>query len=328
MIRSTSDGKIEDTGPLNKKRMETVDEEVLAGALDFIDRSHAAGKPFFLWFNSTRMHIWTHLKPESQGVTGQGIYADGMTEHDGHVGQLLDKLDALGIADNTIVFYSTDNGAELMSWPDGGMLPFRSEKNSTWEGGFRVPAMVRWPGRIPAAVISNGILSHQDWLPTLLAAAGEPNIKEKLLAGHRAGGKTFKVHIDGYNQLDMFLGNGPSARAEMFYFTDDGGLSGLRHNAWKALFTVQEAHGFDVWVEPFTALRVPKLFNLRMDPFERADEESINYDRWLIDHMFVLVPAQQIVANFLSTFKDYPPRQKPSSFTIDQVVEELSPATQ
>ena len=324
VIKSTSDGKIEDTGPLTRKRMETVDEEILAGALDFVQRSHDAEKPFFLWFNTTRMHIWTHLKPESDGVTGQGVYADGLVEHDRHVGQVLDKLDELGIADNTIVFYSTDNGAEVMSWPDGGMIPFRAEKNTTWEGGFRVPGMVRWPGKIPAGVVSNGIISHQDWLPTLLAAAGEPNIKEKLLKGHRADGKTFKVHLDGYNQLDMLLGNGPSARKEMFYFTDDGGLSAMRYNDWKVLFTIQEGHGFEVWMKPFTTLRLPKLFNLRQDPFERADEEAMGYDRWMLDRVFVFVPAQAIVAKFLSTFKDYPPRQKPSSFTIDQVVEQLA----
>ncbi|MEM7137544.1 MAG: arylsulfatase [Myxococcota bacterium] len=324
VIRSSSDGKIEDTGPLTKKRMETVDEEILTGALDFIDRSVASEKPFFLWFNTTRMHIWTRLKPESQGVTGQGVYADGLVEHDGHVGQLLDKLDELGIADNTIVFYSTDNGAEVMSWPDGGMIPFRAEKNTTWEGGFRVPAMVRWPGKVPAGVISNGILSHQDWLPTLLAAAGEPDIKQKLLKGHRADGKTFKVHLDGYNQLDMLLGNGPSARKEMFYFTDDGALSAMRYNDWKVLFSIQEGHGFEVWMRPFTNLRLPKLFNVRQDPFERADEEAMGYDRWLLDRAFVFVPAQAIVAGFLSTFKDFPPRQKPSSFTIDQVVDQLA----
>ena len=328
VIRSTADGKIEDTGPLTRKRMETIDEEILSGALDFIDRSHASGKPWFLWFNTTRMHIWTHLKAESQGVTGQGVYADGLVEHDGHVGQLLDKLDELGVTDNTIVFYSTDNGAEVMSWPDGGMIPFRSEKNTTWEGGFRVPAMVRWPGKIPAGVISNGILSHQDWVPTLLAAAGEPDIKEKLLKGHRANGKNFKVHLDGYNQLDMLLGNGPSARIEMFYFTDDGGLSALRYRDWKALFTIQEAHGFGVWRMPFTTLRMPLLFNLRMDPFEKAEEEAMDYDHWVLNHAFVFVPAQQIVARFLASFQQFPPRQTPSSFTIDQVVEQLNPPTQ
>ena len=323
VIRSTADGKIEDTGPLTKKRMETVDEEILTGALDFIDRAHGDDKPFFLWFNTTRMHIWTRLKEESQGVTGQGVYADGLVEHDGHVGQLLQKLDDLGITEDTIVFYSTDNGAEVMSWPDGGMIPFRSEKNTTWEGGFRVPAMVRWPGKIPAGVVSNGILSHQDWVPTLLAAAGEPDIKEKLLQGHRAAGKSFKVHLDGYNQLDMLLGNGPSARKEMFYFTDDGSLSALRYNDWKVLFSIQKAHGFDVWVMPFTSLRLPKLFNVRQDPFERADEEAMGYNEWMLDRAFVFVPAQAIVAKFLSTFRDYPPRQKPSSFTIDQVVDKL-----
>ncbi len=328
VIRSSADGKIEDTGPLTKKRMETVDEEFLAGALDFIDRAHRDEKPFFLWFNSTRMHIWTRLKEESRGATGQGVYADGMVEHDGHVGQLLQKLDELGITENTIVFYSTDNGAEVMSWPDGGMIPFRSEKNATWEGGFRVPAMVRWPGKIPAGVISNGIFSHQDWLPTVLAAAGEPDIKEKLLRGHRAAGKSFLVHLDGYNQLDMLLGNGPSARKEMFYFTDDGSLSALRYNDWKVLFSIQEAHGFEVWVRPFTTLRLPKLFNLRRDPFERADEEAFGYDKWMIDRLFVFVPAQAIVGRFLSTFRDFPPRQKPSSFTIDQVLDKLQePAT-
>jgi arylsulfatase len=328
VIRSTADGKPEDTGALTKKRMETVDEEFLAGALDFIDRSHEAEKPFFLWFNSTRMHVWTHLKPESEGVTGQGIYADGLVEHDGHVGQLLDKLDELGITDNTIVFYSTDNGAEVMTWPDGGMVPFRSEKNSTWEGGFRVPAMVRWPGKIPGGVISNGVISHQDWIPTLLAAAGEPDIKEKLLKGHQADGKRFKVMLDGYNQLDMLLGNGPSAGKEMFYFTDDGSLSALRYNDWKVMFSVQEAHGYEVWLSQFDPLRMPKLFNLRMDPFERAPEEAIGYPRWFFNRMFVFVPAQQVVAGFLSTFKDFPPRQKAASFTIDQVVEKLNPATQ
>ncbi len=328
VIRSSADGTIEDTGPLTKKRMETVDEEFLAGALDFIDRAHRDEKPFFLWFNSTRMHIWTRLKEESRGATGQGVYADGMVEHDGHVGQLLQKLDELGITENTIVFYSTDNGAEVMSWPDGGMIPFRSEKNATWEGGFRVPAMVRWPGKIPAGVISNGIFSHQDWLPTVLAAAGEPDIKEKLLRGHRAAGKSFLVHLDGYNQLDMLLGNGPSARKEMFYFTDDGSLSALRYNDWKVLFSIQEAHGFEVWVRPFTTLRLPKLFNLRRDPFERADEEAFGYDKWMIDRLFVFVPAQAIVGRFLSTFRDFPPRQKPSSFTIDQVLDKLQePAT-
>ena len=326
VIHSYADGRIEDTGPLTKKRMETVDGEFLTAALDFMDRTHQQNKPFFLWFNSTRMHIWTHLKAASEGVTGQGIYADGMVEHDGHVGQLLDKLDELGITDDTIVMYATDNGAELMSWPDGGMIPFRGEKNTTWEGGFRVPMMVRWPGKIKAGSISNEIIAMMDWMPTLVAAAGDPDIKEKLLKGHTAGGKTFKVHLDGYNFLPYMTGQASKGpRDEFFYFTDDGSLSALRYRDWKALFSIQEAHGFEVWVRPFTVLRVPRLFNLRRDPFERADHDSDFYTKFFIDHMFVMVPAQALVAEFLQTFQEFPPRQKPASFTIDQVIEKMAP---
>ncbi len=326
VIHSYADGRIEDTGPLTKKRMETVDGEFLTAALDFMDRTHQQDKPFFLWFNSTRMHIWTHLKAASVGVTGQGIYADGMVEHDGHVGQLLDKLDELGITDDTIVMYATDNGAELMSWPDGGMIPFRGEKNTTWEGGFRVPMMVRWPGKIKAGSISNEIIAMMDWMPTLVAAAGDPDIKEKLLKGHTAGGKTFKVHLDGYNFLPYMTGQASKGpREEFFYFTDDGSLSALRYRDWKAMFSIQEAHGFEVWVRPFTVLRVPRLFNLRRDPFERADHDSDFYTKFFIDHMFVMVPAQAIVAEFLQTFQEFPPRQKPASFTIDQVIEKMAP---
>ena len=326
VIHSYADGRIEDTGPLTKKRMETVDEEFLTAAVDFMDRTHQQDKPFFLWFNSTRMHIWTHLKAASEGVTGQGIYADGMVEHDGHVGQLLDKLDELGITDDTIVMYATDNGAELMSWPDGGMVPFRGEKNTTWEGGFRVPMMVRWPGKIKAGSISNEIIAMMDWMPTLVAAAGDPDIKEKLLTGHTAGGKSFKVHLDGYNFLPYMTGQASKGpRDEFFYFTDDGSLSALRYRDWKTMFSIQEAHGFEVWVRPFTVLRVPRLFNLRRDPFERADHDSDFYTQFFIDHMFVMVPAQAIVAEFLQTFQEFPPRQKPASFTIDQVIEKLAP---
>jgi len=326
VIHSYADGRIEDTGPLTKKRMETVDGEFLTAALDFMDRTHQQNEPFFLWFNSTRMHIWTHLKAASEGVTGQGIYADGMVEHDGHVGQLLDKLDELGITDDTIVMYATDNGAELMSWPDGGMIPFRGEKNTTWEGGFRVPMMVRWPGKIKAGSISNEIIAMMDWMPTLVAAAGDPDIKEKLLKGHTAGGKTFKVHLDGYNFLPYMTGQASKGpREEFFYFTDDGSLSALRYRDWKALFSIQEAHGFEVWVRPFTVLRVPRLFNLRRDPFERADRDSDFYTKFFIDHMFVMVPAQALVAEFLQTFQEFPPRQKPASFTIDQVIEKMAP---
>ncbi len=324
VIHSYSDGRIEDTGPLTKKRMETVDMEALALSLDFMDRAHAAEKPFFLWFNSTRMHIWTHLKESSKGVTGQGIFADGMVEHDGHVGQLLDKLDALGITENTIVMYSTDNGAELMTWPDGGMLPFRGEKNTTWEGGFRVPMMVSWKGKIKPNQVSNEIISMEDWLPTLMAVAGDTDIKQKLLDGHRASGTKYNVHLDGYNLLPYLTGEtaeGP--RKEMFYFTDDGSLSALRYGDWKLMFTEQRSHGFEVWQEPLVTLRLPKLFNLRRDPFERAEHESLGYDRWRIDRIYMLVPAQAYVGDFIGTFRKYPPRQKPGSFNLDAVLESL-----
>jgi len=255
--------RIENTGALTMKRMETVDEEFLAGALDFIDRQHKAGKPFFTWFNSTRMHIWTRLKPESRNKTGIGVYADGMVEHDGHVGQQLAKLDELGITRETIVIYTTDNGAEVMSWPDGGCTPFRGEKATTWEGGFRAPCCSRWPGRIQGGQVINDIVSLQDWLPTLMAAVGEPEIKQKLLAGHRAGARTYKVHVDGYNQLPLLTGQGLGARQEMFYLTDDGDLAALRYGNWKLHFMIQEAHGLHVWERAFTPLRFPKLFNLR-----------------------------------------------------------------
>jgi len=255
--------RIENTGALTMKRMETVDEEFLAGALDFIDRQHKAGKPLFTWFNSTRMHIWTRLKPESRNKTGIGVYADGMVEHDGHVGQLLAKLDELGITRDTIVIYTTDNGAEVMSWPDGGCTPFRGEKATTWEGGFRAPCCIRWPGRIQGGQVINDIVSLQDWLPTLMAAVGEPEIKQKLLAGHRAGARTYKVHVDGYNQLPLLTGQGLGARQEMFYLTDDGDLAALRYGNWKLHFMIQEAHGLHVWERAFTPLRFPKLFNLR-----------------------------------------------------------------
>jgi len=324
VIHSFADGRIEDTGPLTRKRMETIDEEVTERALDFMDRAHDANKPFFLWYNTTRMHIWTHLKPESVGVTGQGIAADGMVEHDGMVGELLDKLEALGIADNTIVMYGTDNGAELMSWPDGGMIPFRGEKNTTYEGGFRVPMMLKWPGKIKPQQVSNEIVSMEDWMPTFLAAAGEPNIKEKLLKGHKAGGKKFNVHLDGYNLLPYLTGQvEKSPREEMFYFTDDGQLSALRYNDWKMMFSEQREHGFDVWQEPYVTLRLPKLFNLRRDPFERAEHESIGYDQWRIDRIYLLTPAVAIVGKFLATFREYPQRQRVGSFNLDQVMEAL-----
>jgi len=327
VIHSYADGRIEDTGPLTRKRMETIDGEVMDLATDFIRRADDADQPFFVWFNTTRMHVWTHLKEESEGVTGLGIYPDGMVEHDGHVGELLDLLDELGIADNTIVYYSTDNGAETFTWPDGGTTTFRGEKNTNWEGGYRVPAMVRWPGVIEPGQISNEIISQLDWMPTIMAAVGEPNVKEELLAGKQVGDRTFKVHLDGYNFLPYFRGEtdvGP--RREFFYFSDDGNLVGLRYNNWKVVFAEQRAHGMDVWQDPFTQLRLPKIFNLRTDPFERADHEAVGYGRWRFDRLFLLVPAQAFVGKFLGTFREFPPRQKPSSFSIDQVLEGMQKA--
>jgi arylsulfatase len=315
--------KIEDTGPLTKKRMETVDEEFLAASLDFMDRAVKESKPFFCWWNSTRMHIWTHLKKESEGVTGLGVYPDGMVEHDGHVGRLLAKLDELGIADNTIVMYSTDNGAEVMSWPDGGSTPFRGEKDTNYEGGWRVPCAIRWPGVIKPGTVSNEIISHTDMLPTLAAAAGDPDVVEKLKKGYKSGAKTFKVHIDGYNLLPFLKGEvADNPRRAFLYWSDDGDLMALRYEHWKATFIEQRAHGFGVWREPMVSLRAPLLMNLRSDPFERGPEDgSIFYDKWMADHAFLLVPAQAMVAEFLKTFEQFPPRQKPASFSIDQALD-------
>jgi arylsulfatase A-like enzyme len=315
--------RIENTGPLTVKRMETVDQEFLDASLTFIDKAVKDDKPFFVWWNSTRMHIFTHLKKESQGVTGLGVYPDGMVEHDGHVGKLLDKLDELGIADNTIVMYSTDNGAEVMSWPDGGTTPFRGEKDTNFEGGWRVPCAIRWPGVIKPGTVSNEVFSHTDMLPTLAAAAGEPDIVEKLKKGHKAGNKTFKVHIDGYNLLPFLKGEVKKNPREGFlYWSDDGDLMALRVGHWKAHFMVQHAHGLGVWKKPFETLRGPDIYNLRSDPFERATEDaSMFYDKWLADRSFLLVPAQAIVGQFLKTFEEFPPRQKPASFSIDQALE-------
>jgi arylsulfatase A-like enzyme len=315
VIKSSSDGKVEDTGPLTKKRMETVDEEFLAASLDFIDRSHKSGKPFFVWFNSTRMHVWTRLKPESQGVTGQGLYADGMAEHDGHVGQLLAKLDELGIADNTIVMYSTDNGAELALWPDGGYTPYRGEKNSNWEGGYRIPMMVRWPAQIPANRVSNEIISLLDWMPTLLAAAGDDQVVAKLKQGMKAGDVTYKVHLDGYNFLPHFTGQSETGpRNEFIYASDTGDIVGIRDGDYKMVFREQRAHGMEVWQDPYVTLRAPKIFNLRMDPFERMDSEGAGYSQWWAEHMFLMAPAMVKVGQFKQTFEEFPQRQKPGSF--------------
>ncbi|PCH66684.1 MAG: arylsulfatase [Rhodobacteraceae bacterium] len=324
VIRSSADGEIEDTGPLTKKRMETIDEEITAGALDFMDRAVEQEKPFFLWFNSTRMHINTRLKPESVGVTGLGVYPDGMVEHDGMVGELLDKLDDLGIADNTVVIYSTDNGAEVFTWPDGGTTPFKGEKNDNWEGGYRVPMMIKWPGVIEPGSKSNEIISQLDWFPTFMSALGDPDMKEKMLDGPQFGKENTKVYLDGYDFMPYFRGEteeGP--RKEFFYFSDGGELLNLRYGRWKVVFAEQRAEGFDVWSEPFIPLRLPKIIDLYSDPFERAQDEAANYTQWRLDRTFLLVPAQVIVGQFLATFKDYPPRQKAATFGIDQVLENL-----
>ena len=315
--------KIEQTGPLTMKRMETVDEEFTREALRFMTESKQEGKPFFLWYNPTRMHIWTRLKAESQGKTGLGIYPDGMVEHDAMVGQLLDKLKELGLEDNTIVMYSTDNGAEKLSLPDGGQSPFRGEKNTNWEGGYRVPCAIRWPGEIKPGTVLNDIFAHEDMLPRCWRRRVTRTAKEQLLKGVKVGDKTFKVHLDGYNVMEALAGKSPGPRHEFFYFNDGGSLVALRYDEWKVVFAEQRAHGFDVWQEPFVPLRIPKLFNLRSDPFESADHDSIDYGRWRLEHLFVLVPAQQYVGQFLATFKAFPPSQKPGSFSIDQALESL-----
>ncbi len=321
--------KIEDTGPLTRKRMETVDDEFLKASLDFIDKAHKDKKPFFVWVNATRMHVFTHLsKKYADMVAEKGFYGAGMTQLDDMTGALLKKLDDLGIADNTIVFWSTDNGAEVFSWPDGGTTPFRGEKATTWEGGFRVPALVRWPGVIKPGTVINDIFSHQDWLPTLMAGVGEPDIKEKLLKGHKAAGKTFKVHLDGYNQLDLLKGKGPGARKEIFYITDDGDLSAFRYDKWKIMFTEQKAIGIDVWKEPFDPLRAPIITDLRADPFEIASRRgaSYEYDKWWAERMFLFLPAQTVVGNLLGTFKEFPPRQKPGSFSVGDALQKIQEA--
>jgi arylsulfatase len=327
VIRSTADGEIEDTGPLTKKRMETVDEETLAAAIDFIKRANSEGKPFYVWWNGTRMHFRTHVKEELRGISGQDEYADGMVEHDMHVGELLDLLDELGIADNTIVHYSTDNGPHMNTWPDAAMTPFRGEKNTNWEGGWRVPSMVRWPGKIEAGSVSNEIMHHMDWLPTLLAAAGADDIKERLMKGDvRAIGRKYKIHLDGYNFLPFLTGKTEEApRKEIFYFSDDGDLTALRYEDWKLIFMEQRVEAtFQAWMEPFVPLRVPLIFNLRRDPYERSQITSNTYYDWLLDRAYLLVPAQAYVGNFLATFEEFPPRQKAASFNLDQVMEQLS----
>jgi arylsulfatase A-like enzyme len=320
--------KIEDTGPLTKKRMETIDDEFLAAASGWIKKQTKAGTPWFCWFNTTHMHLRTHAKPDSIGQAGrwQSPYHDTMIDHDKVVGDLLDLLDDLGAAEDTLVVYSTDNGPHANTWPDGATTPFRSEKDTNWEGAFRVPAMARWPGKIKPGTVSNELMSHLDLLPTILSAAGEPHIKEKLLAGHDAGRKHFKVHLDGFDMLPHLTGKTPkSPREGFFYFSDDGDLVAVRYDNWKIVFMEQRVRGtLAVWAEPFVSLRAPKIFNLRTDPYEHADYDSNTYYDWMIDHAFLLVPTQQIVGKFLATFREFPPRQKAASFTIDQVMEKLT----
>ncbi|MGE0266349.1 MAG: arylsulfatase [Candidatus Obscuribacterales bacterium] len=319
--------KIEDTGPLTKKRMETIDDDVASRSVDYIAKQAKAKNPFFVWVNFTHMHFRTHPKPESVGQSGrwQSEYHDVMIDHDRNVGSILDKLDELGIADNTIVMYGTDNGPHMNTWPDGAMTPFRNEKDTNWEGAYRTPAFIRWPGHIKAGVVSNQLMSHLDWMPTLVAAAGDPDVTDKLLKGYKVGDKTFKVHLDGYNCLPYLTGKAEkSPRENFFYFSDDGELTALRYDNWKMVFAEQRKPGtLAVWAEPYTLLRCPKLFNLRTDPYERADITSNTYWDWYLNHAFVMMPVQHYVANFLSTFKEYPPRQKAASFTIDQVMDKL-----
>ena len=332
VLHTWADGKggqkIENTGPLTRKRMETVDEEFLAAAKTFIKKQVAAGTPFFVWFNTTHMHFRTHAKPSSLGQSGrwQSEYHDVMIDHDKHIGEILDLLDELKIADNTMVMYTTDNGPHMNSWPDGGQTPFRNEKNSNWEGAFRVPAFARFPGRIKAGSVSNEIVSHLDWLPTILAAAGEPHIKEKLLKGHKAGEKTFKVHLDGHNLLPLLTGKEKTnPRKGFLYFTDDGDLACMRFDNWKMVFLEQRARGtLQIWAEPLTPLRIPKIFNLRTDPYEHADITSNTYWDWVLDHAFLLIPAQTLVAEFMETLRDFPPRQKAASFTVSDAAAKMN----
>ncbi|MFO1214064.1 MAG: arylsulfatase [Burkholderiaceae bacterium] len=325
VIHSFADGRITDTGPLTKKRMETIDEEVTDKALDFMQRAKQANKPFFLWWNSTRMHVFTHLKAASDGKTGQGIYADGMVEHDGQVGQVLAKLKELGLDQNTIVMYSTDNGAETFTWPDGGTTMFRGEKNTNWEGGYRVPTMIRWPGVIKPGTLVNDIGAHEDMLPTLVAAAGGGNVAETLKQGTTIGGRSYKVHLDGYDLGPALRGQAAWPRKEFIYWTDDGSVAALRYGDMKVTFLEQQAHGLRVWQDPFKVLRAPLLTNLRMDPFERAEHEhAMGYQRWYMEHMWAIAPAGAYVGQWLQSFRDFPPRQKPGSFNLERVMEAVT----
>ena len=325
VIHSYADGKMEDTGPLNRKRMETIDEETTNATLAFMDKAVKEDKPFFIWYNSTRMHIFTHLKESSEGKTGLGVYADGMVEHDALVGQLLAKLKELGVEDNTIVIYTTDNGAETFTWPDGGTTMFRGEKNTNWEGGFRVPFVMRWPGVVKPGVVINDVGAHEDLATTLLAAAGNPDIRNEMAKGKRINGRNYKVHLDGYNLLPALKGESAWPRQEFIYWTDDGSVAALRYGNWKVTFLAQNAKGLKVWQQPFEQLRAPLLTNLRMDPFERAEEENaMGYQRWYLDRMFAIAPAAGYVGQWLQSFKEFPPRQKPGSFNLDRVMEAVT----
>jgi arylsulfatase A-like enzyme len=329
VLHCKSDGNsgqtIEDTGPLTKKRMETIDDEVTERALKFIDETHTAGKPFFLWYNTTAMHFRTHPAAKHKGKSnGQGDYNDVMVAHDEHIGQMLNKLDELGIAEDTIVMYSTDNGVHYNSWPDAGITPFRSEKNTNWEGGWRVPVFVRWPAKFKAGTVLNGIVSHQDWLPTLLAAAGEPDINAKLREGYKAGYKTYKVHIDGIDMLPYLTGEAKeSPRNFFFYISDDGDILAIRMQDWKVVLMEQRAKQLACWFEPFVKLRAPKLFNLRRDPFERADENSNTYWDWVLSRVYIVYGMQAVVAKQIENFQAFPPRHKPASFNLDAVMRTL-----
>lgn len=325
VIHSYADGKIEDTGPLTKKRMETIDDESSDAAIKFIRESVKAGEPFFVWWNGTRMHFRTHVKPELKGISGQNEYGDGMVEHDMHVGKFLDLLDELDIADNTIVQYGTDNGPHKNTWPDAGVNPFRGEKNTNWEGGWRTPSIVRWPGHIEAGSISNEIMSGMDWLPTFLAVAGNDNVKKELLKGKKVGKKTFKVHLDGYNMLPHLTGKEEKgARTELFYFSDDGELMALRYNDWKVTFMKQNETGtLLTWSTPMETMRIPWIYNLRRDPYEFATVTSNTYWDWYLDHVFLLLPASEYVGKFIATFEEYPPRMKAASFNLGDIMEQL-----
>ncbi|MFV0409052.1 MAG: arylsulfatase [Paracoccus sp. (in: a-proteobacteria)] len=328
VIKASADGQIEDTGPLTRKRMETVDEETAAAAIDFMQRAVDEGKPFFTWYNTTRMHYKTHVRPENRsapGLTAPTEYADGMVENDGVIGQVLDSLDAMGVADKTIVIYTTDNGPHQNSWPDAGTTPFRSEKNTNWDGAYLVPAMIKWPGHIEPGSIANDMFSGLDWFPTLMAAVGDTDIKDRLLTGATIDGKEYRNHLDGYNQLPYLTGDADKgARTSFVYFNDDGDVVAIRYENWKVVFEEQRVQGtMQIWAEPFVKLRAPKLFDLRSDPYERADITSNSYYDWVSDHTYLIAPAVQEVAAFLETFKEYPPAQRPDSFSIDQIVEEL-----